>query len=380
MNWRGIAETLLITVAALATSLVLFGIFILLKAGVPPSRLYTEMFVGAFGSAFSWQNTLSRAAPLILTALCTALPARLGLIVIGGEGALVLGGLAAVSAGLLLQGAPVPAVQLAMLLSAMLAGGLLISFVGVLRDRRGVNETIASLLVTYIAIGAFSFLVEGPMRDPASLNKPSTYPIPTELMIGNMLGLDMHWGLGFGVLFCLVAYVLIDHTTFGFAARMVGGNIRAAQAAGLPVGRLILMACMLGGGAAGLAGGVEIAAVHRQANATLIAGYGFTGILVSFIARHQPLAIIPAAILFGGLSASSGILQRRLNLPDASVQVLMGIIFVMILLFETFYGRFRAFQPRLVLTHPVEERSRPAPVGQVSNLPPHSEPQGAFVP
>ncbi len=371
MNWRGIAETLLITVAALATSLVLFGMFIFLKAGVPPSSLYTEMFVGAFGSAFSWQNTLSRAAPLILTALCTALPARLGLIVIGGEGALVLGGLAAVSAGLLLQGAPVPAVQLAMLLSAMLAGGLLISFVGVLRDRRGVNETIASLLVTYIAIGAFSFLVEGPMRDPASLNKPSTYPIPTELMIGNMLGLDMHWGLAFGVVFCLVAYVLIDHTTFGFAARMVGGNVRAAQAAGLPVGRLILMACMLGGGAAGLAGGVEIAAVHRQANATLIAGYGFTGILVSFIARHQPLAIIPAAILFGGLSASSGILQRRLNLPDASVQVLMGIIFVMILLFETLYGRFRTFQPRLVLTNPVAERSRPAP---------RSEPQGALVP
>jgi general nucleoside transport system permease protein len=360
MNWRGIAETLLITVAALGTSLVLFGIFIYLKAGVPPSKLYPEMFVGAFGTSFSWQNTLTRAAPLILTALCTALPARLGLIVIGGEGALVLGGLAAVSAGLLLAGAPVPVVKLSMLFAGMLAGGLLISFVGALRDRRGVNETIASLLVTYIAIGVFSFLVEGPMRDPASLNKPSTYLIAPEVMIGNMLGMDVHWGLGFGVLFCLLAYVLIDHTTFGFAARMVGGNVRAAQAAGLPVGGLILMACMLGGGAAGLAGAVEIAAVHRQANASLIAGYGFTGILVSFIARHHPLAIIPAAILFGGLSASSGILQRRLNLPDASVQVLMGIIFVMILLFETFYGRFRVFQPKLVLSNPVEEHPKSA--------------------
>ncbi len=360
MNGRGIAETLLITVAALATSLVLFGIFIFLKAGVPPSRLYAEMFVGAFGTSFSWQNTLTRAAPLILTALCTALPARLGLIIIGGEGALVMGGLAAVSAGLLLQGAPVPAVRLGMLLAAMLAGGLLIAFVGALRDRRGVNETIASLLVTYIAIGVFNFLVEGPLRDPASLNKPSTYPIAKDVMIGNMLGLDVHWGLAFGLVFCLVAYVLIDHTTFGFAARMVGGNVRAAQAAGLPVGRLILLACLLGGGAAGLAGAVEIVAVHGQANATLIAGYGFTGILVSFIARHHPLGIIPAAILFGVLGASSGILQRRLNLPDASVQVLMGIIFVMILFFETLYGRFRIFQPRLILTSPVEERPRPA--------------------
>jgi general nucleoside transport system permease protein len=250
----------------------------------------------------------------------------------------------------------------------MLTGGLLIAFVGALRDCRGVNETIASLLVTYIAIGLFSFLVEGPLRDPESLNKPSTYKIAQEAMIGNMLGFDVHWGLAFGVVYCLVAYVLIDHTTFGFAARMVGGNVRAAQGAGLPVGRLILIACLLGGGAAGMAGAVEIASVHRQANASLIAGYGFTGILVSFIARHQPLAIIPAAILFGGLSASSGVLQRRLGLPDASVQVLMGIIFVMILLFETFYGRFRMFQPRLVLTNVVEEHPRPAPRSEVQEV------------
>ncbi len=79
---------------------------------------------------------------------------------------------------------------------------------------------------------------------------------------------------------------------------------------------------------------VEIAAVQGQANATLIAGYGFTGILVSFIARHHPLGIIPAAILFGGLGASGAVLQRHLNVPDASVQVLMGILFVTILLFR----------------------------------------------
>src|SRR6266851_6065664 len=127
MNWRGIAETLLITVAALATSLVLFGMFIFLKAGVPPSSLYTEMFVGAFGSAFSWQNTLSRAAPLILTALCTALPARLGLIIIGGEGALVLGGLAAAGTGLALANSSPLAIQLGMAAAGMLTGGLLIA-------------------------------------------------------------------------------------------------------------------------------------------------------------------------------------------------------------------------------------------------------------
>lgn len=346
MNWRGPAQTLAITLAALVTSLALFALFIQVYAGVSPARLYYEMYRGSFGTKFSIQYTLTNAAPLILTALCTALPARLGLVVIGGEGALVLGGLAAASVGLLFAGMPAPGIQVSMALAGMLAGGLLIALVGVLRDRRGVNETIASLLLTYIALLVFNYLVEGLMKDPASLNTPSTYPIADAAMIPRKLfGLDVHWGLAFGVAFCVVAYVLMDHTTFGFAARMVGGNMRAAQAAGLPVGWIVFVTCLLGGAAAGLAGMVEIAAVQRQANGNLIAGYGFTGILVSFIARHHPLGLMPAAVLFGGLSASSRVLQSSLKLPDASVQVLMGIIFVTILLFETLYGRFRVFQP-----------------------------------
>ena len=110
---------------------------------------------------------------------------------------------------------------------------------------------------------------------------------------------------------------------------MVGGNPRAARLVGLPVGRIVLVVtCLLGGAAAGLAGMVEVAAVQGAANATLAAGYGFTGILVAFLARHNPLAIIPVAVLFGGIGASGGLLQRRLGLPDASVLVLQGIIFV----------------------------------------------------
>jgi simple sugar transport system permease protein len=385
MSGRGFLQTLAITLFALLSSLVLFGVFILVLARVSPVQLYTEMYRGSFGSRFAWQNTLTRAAPLILTALCTALPARVGLIIIGGEGALVLGGLAAVSVGLLFQNLPSVGIQVSMALAGMAAGGLAIALVGFLRDRRGVNETISSLLVTYIigaipGYGIFNYLVEGPMRDPSSLNKPSTYPIPADAMMGNIAPslaefgldlrgpapalyacLDVHWGLVLGIVCCVLAYVLMDHTTFGFAARMVGGNVRAAQAAGVPVSRVILVTCLLAGAAAGLAGMVEIDAVQGQANYTLIAGYGFTGILVSFIARHHPLGIIPVALLFGGLSASSGLLQRRLNLPDASVQVLMGIMFVMILLCETLYGRFRLFAPQLPVPAACDEEPKKAP-------------------
>ena len=142
----------------------------------------------------------------------------------------------------------------------------------------------------------------------------------------------------------MLAYVLMDHTTFGFAARMVGGNVRAAQVAGLPVGRLILVTCLLGGAAAGLAGVVEVAAVHGTANATLAAGYGFTGILVAFLARHHPLAIIPVAILFGGIDASGGLLQRRSACPTPRCWCCRASSSSSILASETLYGRFRDLQ------------------------------------
>ena len=100
-----------------------------------------------------------------------------------------------------------------------------------LRQYRGVNETISSLLLAYIAIAVFNHFVEGPLRDPASLNKPSTTPIGDANMVGSLPGLDVHWGLGFGLVFCLVTYVLVKHTTYGFALRIVGGNARAARLA-----------------------------------------------------------------------------------------------------------------------------------------------------
>ena len=122
-----------------------------------------------------------------------------GLMVIGGEGALVLGGLAAAVTGHLLAGVPPLGVKLAMALAGMLAGAAWIALAGALRQYRGVNETISSLLLTYIAIALFNHLVEGPLRDPASLNKPSTAPIPDAAMLGSLPGIDVHWGLGFGL-------------------------------------------------------------------------------------------------------------------------------------------------------------------------------------
>ena len=329
---------------SLLAAMLLFGLFVA-ATGRDAVEMYGLIYVGAFSDAFAWQNTLQRAAPLILTALAVALPAQAGLTIIGGEGALVLGGLAASVVPLAVQGPPL-LVQGLMALAAMAAGSVWIGLSGYLRHYRGVNETIASLLLAYIAIALLSHFVEGVLRDPASLNKPSTKPIGEANMLGNLPGIEVHVGLAFGVILCLVFYVIVHHTGLGFATRIAGGNVRAARLAGLPVGLLVLWTCLAGGAAAGLAGMVEVAAVLGSANATLVAGYGYAGILVSFIARHNPLAIIPVAILIGGFGAAGSLLQRRMGLPDAAMLVLQGMAFMLVLSMETMTGRLRIFQPR----------------------------------
>lgn len=337
-RWVTVFDSVVLPVLALAGAVLLFGAFVGF-GGTDPVEAWTLLFKGAFGDAFAWQNTLQRAAPLMLTALCVALPMQAGLTVIGGEGALVLGGLAAAGLPYLVAPPSGPMGTAAVLMAGALAGALWIGLVGAMQQYRGVNETISSLLMGYLAVGLFKHLVEGPMRDPESLNKPSTLPLPEDVLMGMIPGQDVHWGLVWGAVVCVIAGIWLFGSTHGFATRVVGGNARAARLVGLPSRRLVITACALGGAAAGLAGGIEVVAVHNAANASLIAGLGYTGILVSFVARHNPLAIIPVAVLFGGFGAAGSMLQRRLDLPDASVLVLQGFAFVLILAAEALRGR-----------------------------------------
>ena len=276
----------------------------------------------------------------MLTALCTALPARLGLVIIGNEGALVMGGLGATVVGLGIGTALPPfAVQLLMAIAGMISGGLWIMLAGALRHYRGVNETISSLLLNYIAIALLNHLIEGPMRDTSFVTKASSAALDKANWIGTLPGTRIHFGLVYGLIICILAYFLIGRTTFGFAARTAGGNIRAAKIAGLPVGKLTLAICFLGGSAAGLAGMVEVAAVQKRINESLVSNYGYAGILVAFVSRHNPLATILVAILLGGILASGGILQRSHDLPDATVLVFQGIVFLCVLFSDSLYGK-----------------------------------------
>jgi ABC-type uncharacterized transport system permease subunit len=334
-----LADALLPAAAALLIAVALFSLAVAV-AGHDPFEVWGLIFSGGFGDAFAWQNTLQRAAPLILTGLAVALPAQAGRVIIGSEGALVLGGLGAAAMGTLLGASPAVVAWPLMALAGAFVGAFWIAIAGWLREAREVNETISSLLLSFIAIAIFNQFVETVLRDPASLNKPSTKPLPEALMLPPLPGLDVHWGLVLGIALALFAWGVMRFTPLGLALRVAGGNPRTALGVGLPVSTLTIGACAAGGACAGLAGAVEVAAVHGAANASLMAGYGYTGILIAFAARFSPAGVVPVAILVGGIAASGSLLQRRLGLPEASVMVLLGFAFVALIGCETLRGRF----------------------------------------
>jgi ABC-type uncharacterized transport system permease subunit len=331
-------ESLLLLLIAVGAAALLFGIFLAFY-GHDPLAVYRTLYLGAFGTRFSLETTLTQAAPLLLTALCTLIPARVGLLVIGAEGAVVLGGIGAVLAGVALGSAPAVLGTVLTIAAGALAGGLWIGAAGALKHFRGVNETISTLLLNYIAIALLNHLVSGPIRDFSQTLKAQSWSIPQAFMIGNIPGWSVHWGLVIGLVVCLALHLLLRHTTIGFGMDVLGGNRRAAQMIGLPIGRLILLACFLGGAAAGLAGAIEIVAVHGAASESLVVGLGYTGILVAFLARQNALAVILVALLLGGISASGGLLQRRFDTPHAATTVLEGLIFLCVLASSAFAGR-----------------------------------------
>ncbi len=364
-------DATIISIVALIVSLILFGLF-MKCSGVSPFDVYHDIYQGAFGTAYSWRNTLIHAAPIMLTALCVALPARVGMVIIGGEGCVLLGGLmAALVAHLMPNSGPYLVIPM-MIIGGMCIGGIWTAIAGALKQFRGVNEVISSLLLNYIALAILNHCVEGPLHDPTSLDHPSSWPIGdanTLSTIGDFIGrlapnfsswvdnlpadswkgeffqfitgatFDIHYGIVYGIIACIFCWVLMDRTRFGFAAKIVGGNQRAAKVAGLNIVAVSMITCFLGGAFAALTGVVEVAAVQHHANDSLACGYGYAGILVAFVARQNPLAIIPVAILLGGVSASGDLLQADLGISSASVQVFQGILFLTILGLDTWAGR-----------------------------------------
>ncbi|MEN3010514.1 MAG: ABC transporter permease [Candidatus Bipolaricaulaceae bacterium] len=318
---------LLLTVAIV---LGVFGLF-LWALGKDPIRAYRDTFRLNLLNPRGLAGVLARMAPLLLTALGVALPFRAGLINVGAEGQFLMGALAGTWAALNLPALPW-GLHLALVLLAGMGGGALWAAIpGALRALGWVNETIATLLLNYLAPLVVGYFVFGPWRAPELAFYPQTPEFPASARLPLWFGTRLHLGFFLGLFFLLAYAYLGSRSRWGLELRAVGGSPEAARRLGLPVERWILAAMVLGGALAGLAGITEVAAVHARLKLDISPGYGFMGFLVNWLAFAHPVGILVMSFLLAFIASSGFTLQITQRLPYAAVNVLMALILFTVL-------------------------------------------------
>lgn len=299
--------------------------------GRDPWTLFLQMLDGAFGDFYSLSESLVQAAPIMLTALAVAVPARLGLISVGGEGQMYFG--AIVGTGVVLLAMELPALLLmpAMLLGGMLGGTLWGLIPALLKTRLGINETIATLLLNYIALLLVSFLVHGPWRNPASLGWPSTVSFPSGAVLPTFFDSRIHLGLLLGIGLAILLHWVVTYSRWGLTLQVLRSNARAGTSVGLRYSRHVILVMCIGGLLAGLAGIAEASVIQGRLQTGIAGTFGLTGFLVAWLAGQHFLRIIPISILMGGLLASADTLQMFAQLPAASAVILQAVLFTIVL-------------------------------------------------
>jgi len=314
-----------------AAALVMFGAFVATR-DVDPIAMYRSMWESTVLSGFGPGQVLNRTAPFILAGLAVAVPARAGLVNIGGEGQIVLGAAAAGGVALAL-GTQVTGIEalILMALAAAVAGALWAGVAAVLKLTGRVDEAISTLLLNYVAIDILLYLVHGPWKDKAGDGQPAAQPLPAADALPGL-------GLGpanIGIIIALIATVIVAGvlglTRWGFALRCAGGNREAARRAGLSVGTLVLTAMLVGGALAGLAGMIQFTGMEGQLRPGIAATFGYTGFLASWLGRHQPGKVVLAAALIALIAVAGDSLQINSNLPGSVVNVLMALVLLAVL-------------------------------------------------
>lgn len=316
---------------AFAGALVVFGAFVIAK-GANPLSVYSDMFRSTLLNSNSVAGVLVKACPLILGALAVAVPARAGLVNVGGEGQIVIGAVAAGGVGLALDTHVAGGVViLLMLLAGMAAGAVWAAIAGVLRLTLRVNEAISTLLLNYVAIDILLYLIYQPWKDPHGSGQPVTRQLAVPARLPLIGGTQVHVGIFIAVIATAVIWFLMERTSWGFRLRVVGGNSEAARRAGLPVNKLLMSAMLVGGALAGLGGMVHFAGAELQLRAGMTANLGYIAFLASWLARHKPINVALAALLLATIAVAGDSLQINSGLPAATVNVLMGLVLVAVM-------------------------------------------------
>ena len=343
----------LATVAAVAVALVISGI-IIAAVGGDPVRSYLHILNAAFGSIGVLSDTLVKATPLLLTGLACALAFRMRLWNIGAEGQFLLGAWGAsavVLAPLLPAGTPAIIVIPAMMLAGAAAGAIWGLIPGVLKARLGVNEIITTLMLNYVALFWIQFWVFGPWSEGGF---QQTRPFSPEAVLPRLTdfsssvpafaGLTVHLGLVFGIVAAGIVWVVLERSRWGYEIRLIGDSPKAARYAGIDIKRNIIVVFAISGALAGLAGMSEVSGVVHKLQDRISPGYGFTAIIIAYLARFDPLKVIVAAVLFGAL-----ILAGREIQPSGVPAMIQGIILFSLIVAEVFVRYRVRFERQAVL-------------------------------
>lgn len=336
--------SLLITLGAVGVALA-FGAVVLALVGGSPLRAYAFMLRAAFGNLGVISDTLTKATPLILVSLAAVVAFRMRLWNIGAEGQFFIGafGASAVVLAPLLPPDSSPWLLIpAMMLAGSLAGALWGYLPGLLKARFNVNEIISTLMMNYIAVAWNNFFIfavwtEGGFQMSRQFPRTAWLPRLTDLseQVPLLRGLTTHLGLLFGLIAAVLIWWILYRSRWGYEIRLIGDNPRAARYAGINIVRNTVYVMMLSGALAGLAGMSEISGVVHRLQGAISPGYGFTGIIIAWLAKLDPLLVVPISVLFGGL-----ILAGREIQPSGVPTLIQGIILVC-LIASDFLFRYR---------------------------------------
>ncbi len=328
-GWLG-ARDLRAVLLALVLALAIFA-GLLLLLGKDPLATYAAMYRGTLGDSYGWGEIVVKMIPFILCALAAAIPAKVGLVNVGAEGQLYMGAWLATGLALVLGDLPSLILIPLLIAAGCLGGAAWAGLVAVMRTRAGLNETIASLLLNYVAILTIDYFVHGPWKDRSGMNWPYTAEFSENARLLTFGGSRISVGILLALAAVGLYYWLMNRTRWGYQMRVVGGNPEAARRSGLPINRYIIVAMLLGGAMAGLYGMIEVTAIQGRLRGGIGQGYGYIGFLVAWLAVHAPFRIVVMAALLAILSVGGDVIQISAGLPSSSINILMALILFFVL-------------------------------------------------
>lgn len=319
-----LALSILAPVAAVGVALFL-GAFLIAWSGAPVLQAYGLLVQGAVGGTFALAETLTRAAPLILTGLAAAVAFRAKFWNIGAEGQLYMGALVAVVLGGGLIDLPAWLLLPLVMIAGAAAGSATLIGPAVLRIRFGVDEVVTTLLLNFIVLLFVSMLLEGALKDPMGMGWPQSAPIIEQAELPKLIDRSrLHAGLVVALLLAGLLWFIDRRTIWGYESRAVGYNSRAAAFAGIAVNWVALRTALWSGGLAGLAGAVEITGLKGYLTLDLSPGFGYSGIVVAMLAQLHPLGVVVSALFIAGIFVGADAMSRALPVPNYIADVLVA--------------------------------------------------------